>query len=212
MSAINPPPHEFLPTRRSLVKRLSDWDDQEAWREFFETYWRLIHSVALKAGLNEPDAQDIVQETVVAVARKMRKFHYDPAIGSFKTWLMLIVRSRVADHLRRCRCRIQAVSVPPADTGGTSYIDRLPDVMANKVEAVWDEEWRKGLFDAALQRVRQKVAPKQYQIFDLYVLQQVPPSKIIASFGLSLGQLYLTKHRVGRLIKKEVERLENKML
>ena len=54
--------HEFLPTRRSLLTRLKDWDDQQGWREFFETYWRLIYSVATKAGLNDSDAQDIVRE------------------------------------------------------------------------------------------------------------------------------------------------------
>ena len=204
--------HEFLPTRRSLLTRLKDWDDQQGWREFFETYWRLIYSVATKAGLNDSDAQDIVQETVVAVARKMRDFRYDPAVGSFKTWLMLIVRSRIADHLRRRNCRIQTVAAPAGETAGTALIEQVPDAGGNKLEALWEDEWRKGLFEAALDRVKQQVSPRQFQIFDLYVLQQVPPRTITASLGLSLGQVYLVKHRVGRLVRREVERLEANML
>jgi RNA polymerase sigma factor (sigma-70 family) len=199
---------EFLPTRRTLLTRLRNWDDQEGWREFFETYWRLIYSVAIKAGLNEADAQDIVQETIVAVARKMRRFHYDPAIGSFKTWLMLIVRSRIADHLRRRRCRVQTVSPAPRDDSGTALIEQVPDADTPGLEALWELEWKKGLFDAALERVRKKVPAKQFQIFDLCTIQQVSPKTITASLGVSLGQVYLIKHRVGRMVRNELRRLE----
>ena len=74
-------PDELIPTRRSLLSRLEDWDDQESWREFFNTYWKLIYGVALKAGLSDAEAQDVVQDTVVAVARKMQDFRYDPGRG-----------------------------------------------------------------------------------------------------------------------------------
>src|SRR5687767_8167044 len=68
---------EFLPTRKSLLTRLKNWEDQEGWREFFEMYWRLIYRVATKAGFNDSEAQDVVQDTVLAVAKKMRGFKYD---------------------------------------------------------------------------------------------------------------------------------------
>ena len=74
-------PDELIPTRRSLLSRLEDWDDQESWREFFNTYWKLIYGVALRAGLSDAEAQDVVQDTVVAVARKMQDFRYDPGRG-----------------------------------------------------------------------------------------------------------------------------------
>ena len=204
--------HEFLPTRHSLLTRLKRWDDQEAWREFFDTYWKLIFSVALKAGFPKAEAEDIVQETVLVVAKKMRRFHYDPALGSFKGWLLLNVRSRIADHLRRCRCRIQMVPPSREDTADTRLIERVPDASALDLEALWEQEWRQHLFEAALERVKQKVAVKQFQIFDFCVLQQAPPAKVTALLGIGLGQVYLAKHRVARLIQKEVRRLEQKML
>ena len=52
---------DSIPTRQSLLARLKDWEDQASWREFFDTYWRLIHAVALKAGLNEVEAQEVVR-------------------------------------------------------------------------------------------------------------------------------------------------------
>src|SRR5689334_16231575 len=92
---------ETLPTRRSLLGRLKRWDDQESWRDFFNTYWRLIYRAAVKAGLRDTEAQDVVQETVIAVAKKMETFHYDPAVDSFKGWLLYLTRKQIAMQYRR---------------------------------------------------------------------------------------------------------------
>ena len=88
-------------TRRSLVDRLVNWDDQKRWQEFFDTYWRLIYSTARKAGLTDAEAQEVVQETVITVAKKIDKLKYDPAIGSFKGWLLQITRWRIVDQFRK---------------------------------------------------------------------------------------------------------------
>ena len=61
-------PEATIATRASLLVRLKDREDQASWQEFFDTYWRLIYSVATKAGLNDAEAQDVVQETVISVA------------------------------------------------------------------------------------------------------------------------------------------------
>ncbi len=49
-------PDEFLPTRKSLLSRLKNWDDSQSWREFFDTYWSLIYGVAIKGGLSDAEA------------------------------------------------------------------------------------------------------------------------------------------------------------
>src|SRR5213083_2789231 len=90
-----------LQTRWSLIGRLKDMDDQQSWQDFFDAYWKLIYSVALKAGLNDSEAQDVVQETVISVAKKMPEFKADPAAGSFKSWLLTLTRWRIVDQLRR---------------------------------------------------------------------------------------------------------------
>src|ERR1700704_35998 len=74
---------ELLPTRYSLLSRLQNWEDQESWRVFFDTYWRLIYSVALKSGLTQTEAEEVVQETVICVAKDIQKFKRDPQRGSF---------------------------------------------------------------------------------------------------------------------------------
>src|SRR5437773_9325972 len=71
-------------------------EDQESWRDFFNTYWKLIYATAIKAGLNDAEAQDVVQDTVIAVAKKIEDFKYDPALDSFKGWLLYLTRKRIA--------------------------------------------------------------------------------------------------------------------
>src|SRR5271166_5164444 len=93
--------YDGLATRSSLLRRLRNHSDEVSWQTFFDAYWRLIYNVARKSGLADADAQDVVQETVIAVARKMPEFRYDPAKGSFKHWLLLITRRRILDHVRR---------------------------------------------------------------------------------------------------------------
>ena len=83
-------PADSIPTRQSLLERMKHWSDQASWQDFFQTYWRLIYGVALQTGLNPNEAEEVVQETVISVARKIGEFKNDPALGSFKSWLMLI--------------------------------------------------------------------------------------------------------------------------
>jgi RNA polymerase sigma-70 factor (ECF subfamily) len=200
---------DLLPTRRSLLSRLRDWDDQEGWRDFFQTYWRLIYDVARNAGLSDAEAQEVVQATVISVVKQMPGFRYDPARGRFKGWLLQITRRRIADLVRQ-RMRASGTSVgTPVETLGMEHAERLPDPAGGGFEAIWDVEWEKHLFAAAVECVKRQVNPEQYQLFDLYVVQRWPVKKISATLGVSAGQVYLAKHRVGALLKKELKRLES---
>src|SRR5947207_5593760 len=116
----------FAATRRSLVDRLVNWDDQKRWQEFFDTYWKLIYSAARKAGLTDAEAQEVVQETVITVAKKIDKLKYDPAIGSFKGWLLQITRWRIVDQFRK-REPGNAKGPRGIDDRLTATIERVPE-------------------------------------------------------------------------------------
>ncbi|MHB8522860.1 MAG: sigma-70 family RNA polymerase sigma factor [Limisphaerales bacterium] len=206
---MEPDIQDLIPTRQSLLSRLSHWDDHASWQRFFDTYWKLIYSVAIHAGLTDAEAQDVVQETVISVSKSMPTFHYDPATGSFKTWLLNLTRWRIADQMRK---RPKTVSLPIAswndDTARTVPIDQIPDPNGNGLESLWEEEWRKNLIDAAMQRVKCRVDPQHYQLFDLYVVKGLPVRKVCRLFQVSVGRVYLVKHRINHLIRKEIQRLE----
>ena len=202
-------PNDLIPTRRSLVSRLRKWDDQESWQEFFGTYWKLIYGVAIKSGLTDEEAEDVVQETVLSVAKKMDTFKYDPAVCSFKGWLMHVTRLRVIDQFRKRQPGIQAATPRNSDTSRTATVDRVPDPAA-VLDSIWDAEWEKNIVDAAMERVKRRVKPEHYQIFYLNVVKKLGVRKVASMIGVNVAHVYLVKHRVAELIKKEVKMLETK--
>ncbi len=198
---------EFIPTRKSLLTRLKNWEDNESWRAFFNTYWKLIYGVALKAGLTCTEAEEVVQETVIGVARSIGEFKYDPAVCSFKSWLMQVIRHRIARQFER-RKRQSLLQTFPDETSQTPVLERLPDPSGSVLEALWEEEWQKNLTDAALARVKRRVPMEQYQIFDFYVLKKWPALKVARNLGVTVGLVYVAKHRVSRLLQKEIRALQ----
>ena len=192
---------DFIPTRYSLLSRLQNWDDQESWQDFFDTYWRLIYSFALKSGLTAAEAEDVVQETIISVAKNIQKFKRDRTRGSFKGWLRNLTRWRIADHLRK-RMNEEAVPLNIAEDGSVGWD------MAEIQDSVWDNEWRENLVKVALQNVKSKVKEEHYQIFDLYVVKQRPAGEVARTLDVNVGKVYLIKYRVEALVKKEIRRLE----
>ncbi len=214
------PAQDSQATRWSLLARLKNWEDQQSWREFFDAYWRLIYSVAIKSGLRDAEAQDVVQDTVLSVAKKIGEFKCDPAAGSFKAWLLKLTRWRILNQLKkRMPDRGEKASGRPAagetpalrsqdDASRTATIERVADPTSLNLEAIWDTEWKRNLGEAAKERVRQKISARQFQMFELYVVQGWPVREVARLLNVSAGQVYLTKHRVSRLFKKEIAQLE----
>ena len=153
MSA-EPGTESLLPTRQSLLSRLRDCEDQEGWREFFDTYWRLIYKVAREAGLDESRAQDVVQTTFIYLTRRMPRFRYAPALGSFKAWLLRVTRSRISVLRRRAETREAALPDLELENGDASIWESIPDPSADRLDEVWQREWEQHIIQTALRRIR----------------------------------------------------------
>ena len=87
-------------------------------------------------------------------------------------------------------------------------VEEIVDPASADLTRLWDEEWSRHLLEAASQRVKRLVKPKQFQVFDFYVLKGLPATRVARELGVSLAQVYLAKHRVGRLLEHEVRQLE----
>lgn len=194
---------DSLKTRRTLLSRLRNLDDQESWRVFFDRYWELLYNVARHSGLDVPAAEDVVQETVIAVARAVPNFRYDPARGSFKQWLLRIARRRIVDHLRRAYRQPPTADVDlSALDEDTACAEALKDPAAERIDAVWEQEWEHRVLAEAFERVRQTANPKHYQVFDYCVLKEWSVAKVAATLGLNAAQVYLAKHRISQTVKR----------
>jgi RNA polymerase sigma factor (sigma-70 family) len=205
-------PDEFIPTRQSLLSRLRNWDDQVSWKDFFNTYWRLLFSVARKAGLTQAEAEDVVQETVISVARRMPGFKYNPAVGSFKSWLMQITRRRIADHARKKQYQCGGQRYPREERLGTTLAEQYPDPATIDLETIWNEEWAKHLFQAATEKVKHRVSSLQYQMFHLHVIKKVAAKSVAQRLGVKLAEVYFAKYKISAQIKKEIGLLESRLL
>ena len=202
------PDSELAPTRETLLDRLRDQDVHASWQEFFDTYWKLIYCAAIKLGLSDSEAEDVVQETIIGVARKMENFHYDPQVCSFKGWLMHITRRRVIDRLRKRQTQPIALAPSHSDTSTEGASSKIADVAAEGAfDQMWDEEWEKNLMDAALERIKRKVAPQHYQIFYLSTIKNMPTGEIAQLLGASRAKIYVVRHRLARMVQTEVQTL-----
>jgi RNA polymerase sigma-70 factor (ECF subfamily) len=198
-------------TRQSLLEKLQVAGSKDGWEEFYETYSPMILNFAKREGLSASEAEDVLQETIISVYKQMPEFTYNPQQGSFKSWLYQLVRWRIADHFRG---RGPDSSARPGNSHGgssdrTATIERVADPNGNDLDAIWEEQWQKTALDKALERLKKKVKTKHYQIFDLVVVQGRPMREVAESCGTTIANVYLIRHRLGRLLKREVERVES---
>ncbi|HEY3855665.1 MAG TPA: sigma-70 family RNA polymerase sigma factor [Verrucomicrobiae bacterium] len=200
---------ELIRTRETLIKRLKNWSDHESWRDFFDIYWRLIFIFARKRGLSETEAQDVVQETMISVAKHMPNFEYDPKNGSFKKWLLTMTGWRIADQVRkRSPFSGRRAATANTDSSAVADLDNIADPSLPSPETMWNEEWKKNLYEVAVSKVKRENS-QNFQIFDLFVNQRQPAEKIATAFNTTANNVHVTKHRVAEAIKREVKRLES---
>lgn len=199
---------EILATRASLLERMKNWQDETSWQVFFDTYWKLIHGVARKAGLTEAESQDLVQEVMAAVAKDMPSFKYDPAKGSFKSWLLIKTRWKIVEQFRKRGPQAKDPARPGQTDAGTDLVERIPDPASLVPDAIWEDEWKESLFTAALAKVKPKLDPEKAQIFDFYAIKGWKAEKVAETFHVPVEHVHMTKHRVKEMIEAEVQRLE----
>src|SRR5947209_12423472 len=151
-----------LETRPSLRQQLKSGDDPQSWQEFYRTCGGLIRFFAEKAGLTADEAEEVVQETAIGVARRLPEFVYNPKVCRFKTWLLNLTRWRIQDQLRKRRAGpagagafdgLMKSSAASGDIGSTPTIERIPDPAVTEFGAEWDAAWEKNLLAQALERV-----------------------------------------------------------
>ena len=130
---------------------------------------------------------------------------------------MQLTRWRIADQFRKrgklgprsCLSPADQMPTPlPDDTGSTGSIECIPDPAALALDTVWQEEWKQHLMTAALEQVKRQVSPRQFQMFDLHVLQNQPVQTTARTLQASVASVYMAKHRIARLLKKEVRKIE----
>jgi RNA polymerase sigma-70 factor (ECF subfamily) len=219
-ASMKPEQDPQLQTRSSLLNRLKTGDDPPSWQEFYRIYGGLIRFFAEKAGLTEDEAEEVVQETAIGVARGLPEFTYDPKVCRFKTWLLNLARWRIQDQLRKRRKqklfgrasdRVRECTSASDSTSQTPTVEGIPDPSVPEFGAEWDAALERNLFARALEIVRARIDGRHFQIFDLYVTKNWSAEHVARTLGISVARVYLTKHRISAAVIKETRRLEKQL-
>jgi RNA polymerase sigma-70 factor (ECF subfamily) len=182
---------------------LRDARDAPAWAQFVQVYAPLVYGFAHRQGLQDADAADLTQEVLQAVAGAIRGLDYDPARGSFRGWLLTVVRSRLSNFRRRRRSR------PDEGSGDTAVQNTLAGVAAPEDDgAWWDREHERRLFAWAAERVRPAVEPATWQAFWGTAVEGRPAKEVAAALGLSVAGVYVAKSRVLARLKEVIREAE----
>jgi RNA polymerase sigma-70 factor (ECF subfamily) len=186
-------------TRCTLIFKLRDRADTEAWSEFVELYEPLVYRLARRRGLQDADARDLAQEVFRAVAQSVDR--WDPARGGFRPWLARIARNLLINFLTRQR--------EPRASGATSMQDLLEACPAADpaATALFEAEYRRHLFERAADDVRKDVAIATWHAFWQTAVEGRPPVDVAAELHATVGAVYVARSRVLARIKRRVNEL-----
>lgn len=186
-----------LTTRPSLLLRIRDAGDRQAWAEFVEIYAPLIYGYARRRGLQDADAADLLQDVLAAVAGAARRFDYDADRGSFRGWVLTVTRRALHHLLDRRRRQPRGTG----DTGVAELLEEQPD--RDEEREGWDREHRQRVFAWAAHRVRRETQPPTWEAFWRTAVEGRPAPQVAAELGMPVGAVYTARCRVLDRVKAE---------
>lgn len=193
---------DSLHTRPTLLLRMRDAADQQAWSEFVEIYGPLIRHFARRRGLQDADAADLSQDVLHTVASHIGRMDYDPHRGRFRGWLFTITRNKLSDYLSRRQRQQQATG----DTDFGQLLQQIPDEQSD--EQVWNEHHQWHLFLWAANQVRDEFRDKTWQAFWSAAIDDQPAATIAQDLSMSVGAVHIAKSRVLARIRQMIGAIE----
>jgi RNA polymerase sigma-70 factor (ECF subfamily) len=191
----------------SLLTRIKDGADADAWREFVHLYGPVVYGFARKRGLQDADAADLMQEVLRSVARNVGRMEYDPSRGTFRGWLYTVTRNMIFNFLNGQRNK-------PRGSGDPAALERLdeiparPDDHADERDDDWELEYRRRLAARAMDVVKGEFQPNSWQAFWRTAVDGRPVRAVAAELGMTLGAVYVAKSRVLARVRDVVRRLQ----
>lgn len=192
-------------TRMSLLTRLRDPKDEQAWSEFVEIYTPLIHSLARNRGFQEADAADLAQDLFRAVAGAIDRWDPDPRRGSFRAWLFRIARNLIVDALAARRRHPRG----SGDTEMRRFIEEQPDLTAEADSALFEIEYRRRLFQWAAAKIRPEFREATWKAFWKTSVEGEPAKDVGRTLGMTVGAVYVARSRVMARLKQAIEQVED---
>ena len=189
-------------TSLSLLESMRGGADVQAWQEFFRRYAPMLMAFAKSVGLSDADAEDAVQETLVAVHGAFRELEqpFDRTRGRFKVWLRGVGLHKIRDVQRGLGRRERVAREYAAEAAPA-------DVMPEH-ERAFELEWERNQLAICLERVAREVEPSTFQAFELYAVENKRPAQVAELLGLKVNAVYIAKFRVIRRMREMLAQME----
>jgi RNA polymerase sigma factor (sigma-70 family) len=188
-------------TRPSLLLRIRDTRDEQAWRQFVEIYAPLVDGYGRKHGLQEADAADLAQEVLQVVASTAARFEYDPRRGTFRGWLFTVTRNK----LRRLIARRKRQPLATGDSGVRGMIEQQPSPESDQAD--WDRDYQRRVFCFAAEQVRGSFRDATWQAFWRTAVENRPAPAVAEELGMTVGAVYIARSRVLARLRRVVREL-----
>jgi RNA polymerase sigma-70 factor (ECF subfamily) len=188
---------DYPETRASLILRLKDPSDQEAWGEFVEIYRPVVYRLARQKGLQDADAEDLVQQVLASVAAAVPGWAPDPARGRFRSWLSRIAHNRIINMVTR-RFPDRAAGGELADEALARQPTAPPDSDLLRVE------YRREVFQWAARQIRGEFAADTWLAFWQTAVEGRPPAQVASALGKTVGAVYAARGRIMRRLREKV--------
>lgn len=185
-------------TSASLLERLRDGRDQDAWGRVLDLYGPLIRGWAARLGVRGADADDLVQDVLTVVVRRFPEFVHPDKPGAFRGWLRAIAVN-CAREVWRDR-KVQPVA--PGGTDFGSYLARLEDP-DDPLARDWDREHDVFVTRKLLDRLQAEFEPRTWDLFRRFVLDGLPADQVAAELGTTPNAVYIAKSRVLARLREE---------
>jgi RNA polymerase sigma factor (sigma-70 family) len=193
---------ELPATRPSLLIRLRDPRDQEAWRQFVRLYGPLVYRYGRRRGLQDADAADLTQVVLRAVSAGAGRLDGDGRRGPFRSWLFAVAHHKLHDLLAR-QGRAGRGSGDPAVQGLLEEQPARPED-----QEAWDQEYERRLFVWAGAEVRLRCQDTTWQAFWLCAIEGKSGKEVAEALGINVAAVYLAKSRVMARLREEIRLLE----
>lgn len=191
-------------TSRTLLLRVREPTDRQAWEEFVNRYAPKIFNWCRRYQLQESDAADVTQDVLVKLVRAMRDFQYDPARGSFRGWLKTVTANAVRDLVGHWK----KVGRGSGDTAvgkllATIKDDKVIEALSAEIETCHQHE----LLAEAERLVQPRVQPHTWQAYRLAAVEQRKATDVAEELGIPVSEVYVAKSRVLKMLRDAVKLL-----
>ncbi|MCA9190437.1 MAG: sigma-70 family RNA polymerase sigma factor [Planctomycetales bacterium] len=193
---------KFVDTRPSLLARVRDVGDRKAWEEFVNLYAPMVYTYAVQHGLQDADAADLTQDAMFGLMRSLRTFEYDPQRGTFRGWLVTVLRNHLSKHFEKHSRQHQG-------SGDTATLDLLNQLPMDTLDEAWEAQCKLSEFHWAADRIRHEFQGSTWSAFWLTTVEGLEIGQVARQLGKSAGAVYVARSRVLARIREEILKTEN---